>query len=87
MMLVMGLLLFCAFGGLAIDRLITAAVMGENMRPARSAQNPTNMGDGLRSIFKHNATVLHRDTKTPNAVAIIATALPKFGAEYSGLAR
>ncbi|HEY7842688.1 MAG TPA: hypothetical protein VID30_03280 [Bradyrhizobium sp.] len=43
--LVMGLLLFEVFGGLAMDRLITAAVMESYMDPTRCRQHPMDMGD------------------------------------------
>jgi hypothetical protein len=41
----MGLLLFEVFGGLAMDRLITAAVMESYMDPMRCRQHPMDMGD------------------------------------------
>jgi hypothetical protein len=40
----MGVLLFEVFGGLAIDRSITAAVMGSYMDAMRRLQHPMDMG-------------------------------------------
>jgi len=69
-MLVMGLLLSCAFGGLAIDRSITAAVMGDTWTQTSSGKIPRTWGVGFARYGIDSSK-----PKTPNAVAIIATAL------------
>jgi hypothetical protein len=57
--LVMGLLLLDLSGGLAMDRSITAAVVGRHMDPIVGRQYPMDMGDArareITSLFQHLA--------------------------------